>query len=478
MNNAKIEGIKYAALLLLLFTPFKVTTATSLQPVTIEPTESFFVEQLTAENRPLLDVCCDPVRNTLDLKVNSPAKVTLETLFSSQDGSWMFQSLVNNGLFKIASKYQPYHPKAIVIRGGDITLKQLHEQIKNPLIFNKTENGYRVSYPLIVHKKARLFITGSLAMNASSGAAIINLGSLIIEEGTVEATNITPNKYRPFLLSWNDSETLINNSSLKNLGYNAYLSKGITLVSSSKNGLAGRIEVNDSSLMNMEVALTLLGGSGLVTENNFENNNLYAIDARNSNISISNNVIVNTAEGAGIHLQDNNLQRLVKNKVSGSGKSGIHLSGASQSSFIIGNQVYENGENGIFIDSLNPNHTGYIELTGNILANNNLSGFRSTSGVFSILTKNLFSGNKRYGASFDVDVKNQVQLVIANNHFKVNGQAGLDITGVNETYLSDNLIYMDSLTNDLYSGDLRSIQTAIFKSSIGSRYIKIKKDAI
>lgn len=57
------------------------------------------------------------------------ASVSLQPMFSAQAGSWPFEPFVNNGLFRAIAGYQAHHPQVVQLRGGSITLAQLHDAL-------------------------------------------------------------------------------------------------------------------------------------------------------------------------------------------------------------------------------------------------------------------------------------------------------------------------------------------------------------
>jgi len=55
-----------------------------------------------------------------DLSIRRPAgrtQVSLQPMFSSQQGSWPIEPFVNNGTFRANAGYQSHHPQAVIISG-------------------------------------------------------------------------------------------------------------------------------------------------------------------------------------------------------------------------------------------------------------------------------------------------------------------------------------------------------------------------
>ena len=154
-------------------------------------------------------------------------------MFSAQQGSWPFEPFVHNGMFKEIAQYQRQHPRIIVIQGGRATLGMLYRQLSNERILRRHQGGYLLSYPLMIAPDAALVLENEpLFLQAHTGTALINRGALHISNALVAShTNNqdTPaGNTRPFLMNWAGSQLHMDNASIRNLGYDAYLSRGIT----------------------------------------------------------------------------------------------------------------------------------------------------------------------------------------------------------------------------------------------------------
>ncbi len=95
-----------------LFMFISSSMAGGLKTFSVETVPSEYVQAIAASLNEELE-CCETLFSnvTTEKRKNTKPAYRLETLFSYQQGSWMFQSFVNNGLFKVASGYQPSHPK-------------------------------------------------------------------------------------------------------------------------------------------------------------------------------------------------------------------------------------------------------------------------------------------------------------------------------------------------------------------------------
>ncbi|WP_386723217.1 right-handed parallel beta-helix repeat-containing protein [Litoribrevibacter euphylliae] len=424
------------------------------------------------------DDCC--AKPSFDMP-KGIAKVEQQILFSRQDGSWMFQSLVNNGLFEIAAGYQPQHPRALLIKSGSLTLDQLYTRVANKAILAKKEVGYQLFYPIIIEPSAALIIDNPLELTSEAGVAIINRGQLYIRNGSVSASVDISNRFRSFILSWNGSYTSIIDSQLKNLGYDDFLSKGLTLTAheQSQASKPGVLMVESSVFEGAFVGVRSNAGNVLLTNNEFKHSRSEAIDLRNSSVQVLKNKVQGTKTGHGIRLISNRSQVVTKNSVSGSAKSGLVISDTPVLNEITGNKLQENGENGLWIDLIKPKNAETLIIKGNIAANNQLSGIKTNCIELCLFQSNLLIGNKSYGFTLENPSVHTHHLILQKNYFKLNGLASVQASGFDELTLSDNKFYFDAIQSKVFVGDLEPYQSLIQKSlSEQNQGIRIKKEMI
>lgn len=452
---------------------------TSVYPtITIEQYQETAFVNMIDNDASMNERCCSAPTSE---RLNNIAKVEQHILFSGQDGSWMFQSFVNNGLFKIASAYQPQHPRALLIKNGQLTLDQLYKLVDDKTIMDRQGARYQLFFPIIIEPSAALIIDGHLEMSSKAGAAIINRGQLFISEGFVTASDGGSSGFRSFIVSWNGSYTSITNSQLINLGYNGYLSQGLTLTAHEKS------LVREPAILNAEnsvfegsfVGVSSHFGEVFLHNNQFKAIQSDAIDLRKSKVVLSKNTIIDTSNGHGIRLVDNIFQKVTKNTVKNSNKSGLVVSGQSGVTEVLGNQLQENGENGLWIDQIQTQQLSTFIIKGNIVANNQLSGIKTNCLHLCLFVSNLMIGNKRYGFSLENITHNHHQLILQGNYFKLNTLASIKTLGFDTLILSNNKFYFDYLQSTVFVGDLEPHQSFIQKSLVDNRQgITIKNVAV
>jgi mannuronan 5-epimerase len=440
------------------------------------PTE--YVQAIKESLNDELECCETRFSNIItEKRKNTKSAYRLETLFSSQQGSWMFQSFVNNGLFKVASSYQPSHPKALMITEGFADLEWLHRVVNDSSIIAKEGDKYRLSYPLIIGKNATLFIDDKLELNAVSGTALINLGTLILNKafvvGSVAGEKQGKGSFRPFITSWNGSETYIYHSELSGLGYDAHLSHGISIIKhAGLSGASAWIEVVDSHLKGMETGLTVTGAKGIISKNHIESSRQYGINAKNSSLKIEQNIIKNTALNSGMHLQSPYRTIVKKNKIERSKKAGVSVGGRVGRLKVIGNQLLSNHGSGILIEATDTSDNGYIQALGNILAHNEQSGIQTNCVYICHIEKNIFIANQQYAISF----LNSPQfadhsLLITENSFAQSPNELIQVSGLQHLIFGNNKLALNPGSHSVFSGELQSIQSKILRNTLSNNEI-------
>lgn len=428
--------------------------------------------------------CCDIAKFSIPTK---KAKVEQQILFSRQDGSWMFQSLVNNGLFEIASSYQPHHPRALLLKGGKIQLSELHRLVSDESILSKNQSGkdqkegYTLFYPLIIGPDAALIVDSSLELSSDAGAALINRGQLFLDSVSVHTSQQSSAKFRSFILSWNGSLTSIKNSELKNLGYGGYLSSGLTLTSHEKSSKqdAGVLQIDNTVISNSFVGVSVESGQVSLKNNDIEGSHNTGLDIRKSDAFLLKNIVRNVQSGHAVRLVDNIAQHVIQNDFRDSAKSGLLLSGLYGDSLILGNKIQDNGENGLWLDLAKTSKQQGIVIKGNVIANNELSGIKSNCLEVCIYASNLLIGNKRYGFSLENTETISHQLILQRNHFRLNGLASIQTFGLSNLFLLGNQFFFDNVQSKVFVGELEPHQSLIQKSLAKEQQrIRISKEQI
>lgn len=421
----------------------------------------------------------------------APASVSLKTLFSAQADSWMFESLVHNGLFEIASGYQPSHPQAIYIQDGTISLNQLFAALDNPRIIERTSVAgsmaqpvYQLHYPIIIGPNAGLFIQAAeLRMNADSGAALINLGRLIIRNADLASNgkNLKGGKhFRPFLLAWNGSETAIIDSRLHQLGYNRFLSQGLTIAhhKSIQRQTRARLLLSGSSLAQFESGLITNDADLFVADTAITDARRFGMDISGGRVTMTQSEITTTHYNSGIRITNTAEILLSGNRIADTRKAGIQIAGRVRRAMVTGNSIDNAGTDGLAFRDIDQTMGQSLVIRGNALTGNTKSGIRLSGAPAVRVTKNSMIANGEYGINIDHSrfLGGQAPLdgtpiVLAGNQLSGNHIASIKSVQGGRLMLAANQFQMAPTYQSIFAGDLISIQNALLNYMISEQLV-------
>ncbi|MCC2658190.1 MAG: Carbohydrate-binding and sugar hydrolysis [Panacagrimonas sp.] len=288
---------------------------------------------------------------------------------------------------------QSSNPRVIVVDGGYMTPADLARALP-PDHFEQTSKGvFVLRMPLIVARGATLHIDDSVRefrMSEERAAFLVNDGKLFItntavigwrEKENAPAKFRDGSRFRPFLLSWGGTETYIVGSKVNHLGYDASKSYGVS-ISQYSPGISKKMNRShptgwliDSEFVDNWYAFYCYEADDIViARNKYRDNIVYGIDPhdRSSRLIIAENEVTGTKKKHGIITsREVNDSWIFRNRVSGSGLSGIVLDRASIRNVIAENVVYGNSSDGITIYE-----SGDNLLWGNQAVGNDRHGIR------------------------------------------------------------------------------------------------------
>lgn len=438
--------------------------------------------------------CCSDLKNLHSSTLSDRrASVSLKTLYSAEAGSWMFESLVHNGLFTIASNYQPSHPQAVLIENGAIDLRQLTAKLHNRRILEPTYSssdepttkaGFRLHYPLIIGSNATLFIEDNdLEMDSQTGTAIINLGRIVVRNSrlkTVKEDAKGGKHFRPFILSWNGSETAIIGSELRQLGYNKYLSQGLTVANHKdlNHNDRGRLLVSGSSMTGLESGPVANNAELLIENNTIENTQRYGIDVAGGVLTAMGNTITSTRYNNGIRATNMSSTYLTGNRISQTHRSGILVTGSVNHAMITGNHVESTGSDGLAARDIKQVGKHPVFIHANVLTRNAKSGIRVSGAPSVRITDNRSIANDEYAINIDDsrlgDSKAPLEIapiVIAGNRLFGNRAASIKTIQAGKLLLANNQFRMTPLFQSVFVGDLASMQAILLSHLIANKEV-------
>ncbi|QXH37446.1 right-handed parallel beta-helix repeat-containing protein [Pseudomonas muyukensis] len=403
------------------------------------------------------------------------ASISLQPMFSAQAGSWPFEPFVNNGLFRAIAGYQAHHPQAVVLRGGSITLAQLHDALHDPRILKRYKDGYLLSYPLLIGADAGLLIEDThLYLYSFSGTALINQGWLGVQRATLtskrgDLPGATQRAWRPFVVAWAGSHTQLIDARLLRLGYNANLSRGLTTALSTQQPASTRpatLRVDASQFSELSSAVELQHSQALISASRFEQSQQYAIDARDSQLSLRDNQLRGIDNNSGVRLRGQTRALLEGNLILGAAKAAIEISDQRGAVLLAGNRIGDSRGNGIQLRNLAPSAAAPLLIDANLLASSQGSAIDAAEVTGMALVDNRIGNTPEYALSLRNSTRQPGPLLVSGNRLGQVGKALVRVEGVDEVWLGGNTFAGKALLQNLLIGDLLPVQGQVLEATV------------
>jgi poly(beta-D-mannuronate) C5 epimerase len=403
------------------------------------------------------------------------ARVSLAPMFSAQLGSWPFESLVNSGLFKTIADYQNEHPRILQLDAGSIDLAQLTRAVANPKILARHKDGYLLSYPLLIGAEAALLVEDSrLYLNSRSGAALINLGQLRLQRSHLQSWSgeiapAHPPLFRPFVMAWAGSLTLIEHSTLSRLGYNAHLTRGLSSRRSpQQNSRVGpaRILIRDSQLREMASGAELHDALVLIDNSSFADIQQYAIDLHNSRLSLRQNRIRQVRNQSAIRISGASSGDVTQNLIIASGKSAIEVLAQSGDLSLLDNLIGNSGSSGIRLQDRPPQAGGRLLVAGNLIANSHGSGIDAENIGAALIAGNRINASPEYAISLRSSRPQPGRIGLFDNRLANIGKSMIRSQGIANLQLGGNRFEGLTVNQVVLAGDLLPVQSLLLETTV------------
>ena len=408
------------------------------------------------------------------LNPKARASVSLSSMFSSQAGSWPFEPFVHNGLFRVIAGYQPQHPQVVVVRGGSIGLAQLHQALGNERVMSRHKDGYLLSYPLLIAPGAALNIEDdTLYLQVQSGTALINQGELYLRNATLTSWSggqhaDSQPAFRPFVTAWAGSRTIILDSSLNRLGYNAHLAHGLTLARNaqqSANLAPASLLLRNSWISELSSGAELHQALARIEDSHFDELQQYALDLRDSRISLVGNRISKVKNQSAIRVRGASSGIIEGNVILGTGKAGLELQGQHGDLLLRQNVIGAAKGNGILLRQVDTQGTQLV-LSANTISSTDGSGIDG-EGVGNIyLIGNRIGLTPEYAISFSNPAVPDARLVLVDNQLSNTGKAMIRTAGIERVVLGNNHYQMAGPGQQLLAGDLMPVQSLLMDATV------------
>lgn len=401
------------------------------------------------------------------------ASASLDTMFSSQGGSWPFEPFVNSGLFRQIANYQAQHPRALQLRGGSITLEQLVASVNNPQVLRSHKDGYLLSYPLLIEPGAELRLDGSrLYLYSRAGAAIINQGRLLLNNAHLESWSgeeaaSDDQAYRPFVMSWAGSTTLIENSSLSRLGHNSHLSRGLTTGRSAQQGPAiapARLLVNRSRFNDMANGVEIRQSVALIEESHFGMLQQYAVDILDSRARLRDNQIEGVRNNSGVRVAGQGHVALQGNVILDAARAGLEARSFDGVLVASGNTLGKAGGNNVQLRELGAE--SLVLLADNLIVNPGRTGIDADAFGQLLISGNNIGNSPEYGLYLRNAAPGEGRAVVVGNHFAGIGMSMIKSEGVGRLVLGNNQFKTRAGRQSVLAGDLLPAQSSVMDATV------------
>jgi poly(beta-D-mannuronate) C5 epimerase len=412
----------------------------------------------------------------------SLAKVELKTLYSAQSGSWPFEPIVRTGLFRVISRYQTTHPRALVIREGSITLEQLYLATNDPKILSRQGKRYQLNYPLLIDADAGLIAEGvELVLNAQAGAVLINRGLLDLRQLHLRSSRPNTREtqtrgFRSFIVSWAGSRLSIVDSSLQDLGHDAYLSRGISTSRSPQQAIstpAVQLRVLNSRFEALFSALELSHAQGEIVGNRIDNSLSYGIDLHHSWLQLRSNRIHSVSKNSALRLRGSSRGLIMGNTLLQANKAGIEMSDWQGEVAIRDNHIGASAGHAIKLsDSRGLGRPLLIE--GNTLSNTRRSSIEAKNFTSVYLLDNQIGNTTEYALSLRQPLPG-TRVLITGNHLTQSSKSLVRIEGKPQLIWGNNRLRNNPVDQELLVGDLSALQSVLLDTRDGSpRYLQVE----
>ncbi|CTQ56356.1 Poly(beta-D-mannuronate) C5 epimerase precursor [Roseibium album] len=313
--------------------------------------------------------------------------------------------------------------RIIFVALGTVTASELVSQIQasDPDAISLKDGIVTLNVPLAVKEGATLILSGldikEFRFNTNKGAFLVNSGTLYLDGVTVssfdEATG-KPSfvwdggkkpKFRPFLLSWSNSQTFATSTEFVALGYAGGRTYGLSLSAGPSDAVSRRLHTKLPT--------------GTFINNSFNNlfYGFYTYDAKDI-VFVGNELVNGVIYGLDPHDWSHNLMMAYNVAYGTQKKHGIIISREVDDSYIVGNLSFENTGTGIMLDRLSYGTVVFA----NDSSHNEGDGFAAMESPCVLVDSNYFVGNHRAG----VKVRNSWDVHVANNIVANNRAAGIE----------------------------------------------------
>ena len=314
------------------------------------------------------------------------------------------------------------HPQAVHIRSGVYDFDLLKKKLFDTGALLDTPEGYLLTLPLAIYPEAAIVVEDldkPLLLSQEKGSFIASAGDFFLINSTLTAWSEETSSpaiheennmdmFRPFIVTWDGSETYFVESVINNLGYSAAKSYGLTLSSNpivqEKYGLSGKLPRPTGWFVENEFNNIYFGfysyeaDDVVIYKNRYIDNIVYGIDPHDfsERLIIANNYVTGAKQ-----------------------KHGIIISRSVNNSYIINNTSEYNKGSGFMLDRIS---------TNNIVANN-IARFNEGDGItlYESPDNILYNNRVEENAGTGIRIRNSWNVDVIGGNVTLNGAQAFKI---------------------------------------------------
>ena len=299
--------------------------------------------------------------------------------------------------------------EGIVVAGGSHRLEAVAAALGRPDLLDCAAERCRLTAPLGVEEGATLIIDGlTVELEQATGSVIVAFGDLFVSSATIEGRNgeapalTDGDSFRPFIITYDQSRTVIRDSRLAALGFDSFGTTGLSVMTLSREDPAGHpsLDLVGTLIEDVYEGVFVRDGARVaILRNTISGAGRHGIVLRDGTADalVAENVVTGSGamaeNGNGIVVSRGAIGTVVaNNRIEGSAASGILVERAAVDLAISGNQIEGSGRDGLIIYE-----SGSIEVVGNGIVGSGRSGIRVRASDEVRITDNVLEGNARAG---------------------------------------------------------------------------------
>lgn len=255
-------------------------------------------------------------------------------------------------------------PRALVVDSGVWRLPELVRAVADAKVLS---GDHVLGLPLLIRPGAAVVVDNGawLKLDRARGAFILNLGELQVRDSRLTAWDTATRKparlrgasdFRPYLLGWGGSRTVIHHSLVESLGFSEHLSGGLGFARGpfGLKGLEGNRApeawLTRNRITDAWIAMRISGGPVRVCGNVVEGTEAHGIQVEDSTgpVRVMDNHVSRVRSGNAISITATSGAWIAGNVVEDNAQSGLVLA-ASRSAWLVGNTARRNRSDGIRI---------------------------------------------------------------------------------------------------------------------------------